>query len=414
MTSAPRPADDDARVAALRRYRILDSLDEKEYDDITRLVSQICETPMANISFVDSDRQWFKSVVGLKDRQTERDIAFCGYSILGSDIFVVPDALADPRFADNPLVQEDPGIRFYAGAPLETADGYRLGALCAIDRVPRQLNEGQIYALRVLARHVVNLLELRRRNADLHRLSEEKSRLMAIMAHDLRSPVSSLRGMLSVFDRREMKPDETRLLVEQLQTLLKSTSFLIENVVAWASEVIESPDSRGQHLQLNQRSIELEPLIAEIYDSLSGEFDAKQNRFAMDLAGNQVMADRNALLFVLRNLLANANKFTRAGQITVSARDTGTEVVVLVRDSGVGMEPEQLASLFSWEHRVVKRGTDGEAGSGLALLLCHDLCERMGARLVAASSPGKGSEFSVVIPASPRDRSSSDALRASS
>lgn len=157
-----KPANEEARIIALQKYAILDTDPEQSFDDLTLLASYVCKTPMALISLVDEDRQWFKSRVGVDASETSRDIAFCSTAILQSDIFVVPDALADERFRDNPLVVSDPHIRFYAGAPLVNEDGLALGTLCVVDRTPRELAPDQKEALKALSRLVLAQLEFRR------------------------------------------------------------------------------------------------------------------------------------------------------------------------------------------------------------------------------------------------------------
>jgi GAF domain-containing protein len=157
-----KPANEEARIMALEKYAILDTDPEQAFDDLTLLASFVCKTPIALISLVDEDRQWFKSRVGIKASETSRDIAFCSTAILQTDVFVVPDALEDERFRDNPLVVSDPNIRFYAGAPLINEDGYALGTLCVVDRSPRDLAPDQRDALKALSRLVLGQLEFRR------------------------------------------------------------------------------------------------------------------------------------------------------------------------------------------------------------------------------------------------------------
>ena len=160
---APLAINEAERLAALQQYAVLDSLPEPEFDDLTRLAADICETPICLVCLIDSQRQWFKSRVGIEAKETPRELAFCAYTILQQDIFEVANTQEDARFADNALVTADPNIRFYAGAPLLTQEGYALGTLCVIDRVPRRLTLVQRNALKTLARQVIAQLELRRK-----------------------------------------------------------------------------------------------------------------------------------------------------------------------------------------------------------------------------------------------------------
>lgn len=168
-----------ARLAALRRYRILDTDPEKAFDDLTILASHVCETPVALISLIDSNRQWFKSKVGVNVSETPREVSFCSTAIQQPDLFVVPDATKDPRFSSNPFVVSDPKIRFYAGAPFTSSDGHPLGTLCVVDMVPRQLTKSQENALLSLSRQVQAQFELRRNLIELRAALEERDQAEA-------------------------------------------------------------------------------------------------------------------------------------------------------------------------------------------------------------------------------------------
>ena len=212
----PIPKDEPERLADLLSYQVLDTPPEVEFDDITALAAHICQTPIALITLIDSNRQWFKSKVGVSRSETSRDVAFCAHAIMQRDLFVVRDAVADKRFAVNPLVTSSPSIRFYAGAPLVTPDHHALGTLCVIDRVPRVLTREQTQALRALSRQVMAQLEMRR---ELFRLKQTllegrraeknlikarqltetdyrgQSEFLSKVGHELRSNLSGILGL---------------------------------------------------------------------------------------------------------------------------------------------------------------------------------------------------------------------------
>src|SRR5882757_1134293 len=189
------------RLKVLWQYEILDTVPEEVFDDLTELAARICEAPIAMITLVDENRQWFKSKIGVTVKETSRDISFCAHAINQEDLFIVPDAAKDERFATSPLVISEPKIRFYAGAPLITPDGYALGTLCVIDKVPRELRPDQKQALRILARHVMTQLELRRHSRELANAHKEREEIQS----ELKKAHSELAKVRRELERHKSK-----------------------------------------------------------------------------------------------------------------------------------------------------------------------------------------------------------------
>ncbi len=219
---ADLPENEQKRLDALRSYRILDSLPEVSYDDITQIASQICDTPIAAISFIDDNRQWFKSKIGLEVSETPRDISFCSHAILKPEVLIVPDARQDKRFADNPLVTHHPKIRFYAGAPLISNSGAALGTICVIDQQPRTLSEQQQRTLSALARQVIAQLELR-----LHIVEQrQQQELLEAYRKDLEEINARLRTTSLADDVSGFH--NTRFLHQYLDSYLDQSNSLIQ------------------------------------------------------------------------------------------------------------------------------------------------------------------------------------------
>lgn len=230
MKIADLPGDELERLAALRSYDILDSLPEKEYNDITLLASEICNTPISLISLIDDKRQWFKSNLGLQVRETPKDYAFCSHAILNpTEILIVPDSRIDERFTGNPLVEGDPYVIFYAGVPLVNKDGFALGSLCVIDSSPRTLTEGQVTALKVLAGHVMNVLELRRSNKTLTTLMtfvENRNNHLQSIANTIAKQIRPLIEEAAAKITALQNEQQTPAIVNIADELIKANSLL--------------------------------------------------------------------------------------------------------------------------------------------------------------------------------------------
>ncbi len=253
MISAQLPANENERLEALLRYQIMDTKAEKEFDDLVKLASQICESEISLVSLIDSERQWFKAKVGLDAPETNRDIAFCSHAILQDDIFEVENASEDKRFKENPLVADEDGlkIRFYAGMPLKTPEGLNIGTLCVIDKTPRKLTEAQRFALKTLGSQVVTQLELRLKFRDLQEemskvqtaqrqlIETEKmatlGQLAANVAHEINTPLGAIRSSAdnSVVTMDELLPN----LACFLQGLSQEKSIAFNTLIEYSATI---------------------------------------------------------------------------------------------------------------------------------------------------------------------------------
>jgi len=405
----PHPQDEQARLAELRSYDILDTLPQIEYDELTFLASAICETPMALVSLVDEDRQWFKSKVGLDVDQTARDIAFCAHAIHEPDeLFIVNNAAEDPRFRENELVTNDPSIRFYAGAPLVTPRGHALGTICVIDQKARQLTDRQRKALRALASQVMGQLELRKTtsrlidvNIALHQANGEIRRMYHTLAHELKTPLTSAREFISIV--RDGIAGEVS---EEQQEYLDAALSGCDHLGGHVDDLVDISRIETGKLSLDPEWCDLNKLVTRVVAAAALEASRRGVSLHVEAeAEARCWIDERRITQVVSNLLTNALKFTGQGGAVVvstgpSLRDPDF-IEVAVRDTGRGIPEEAQAHIFDRLYQVSESCWSEGGGLGLGLYLCKEVIELHGGTIRVKSRPGEGSEFRFGIPIGP-------------
>lgn len=398
MKIPPIPLNEEARIQKLLGYGILDTLPEQEFEDLVQLASEICQAPISLITLLDGQRQWFKAKRGIDFSETERNVAFCSYTILEEAPLVVKNALEDERFRDNPLVQGDSEIRFYAGVPLVTPEGFALGSLCVLDTKPRELSEKQIFALQTLAKQVVANLELRLKIQEveaqkktLEEVNDFQKKLFSVISHDLRSPLVNIEQLFEI-SQEEIGIEMFQQLFHSLQQKLGATRYMLDNLLQWASYQIYGH-------QIASEKVDLSELVQTKTTILQEIFLDKGNRIETEIPQDFfVQTDREVIVFILRNLLANANKFTQKGIISIKAGSEVGHWWMSVSDNGLGMSEKQIQQLRKQEQKYSRVGTAGERGTGIGLSLCQDFIKKLQGHLHIESLEGYGSTFRIEIP----------------
>lgn len=398
ITSMTTPNEEE-RLLELYHYDLLDTTNEENFDEIVQLASRICNTPISTVTLVDSHRQWFKAKVGVDASENPRELSFCAHVVADeADIFTVEDASKDERFHDYPNVTGDPHIRFYAGVPLVTRKGHRLGALCVINSKPQNLTEEQSFALRVLGHQVVKLAEQRLQNRylqnyqkRLQQQAEMQNKILSIVAHDVRSPLVSLQGIIELSQEGILSDEKKGEMIELWKKQLDNTMCLLTNLIEWGK--VQAGNDVFNNIPVN------------LYDVVQDEFikcgiaaSEKGNRLINDIHRKfLVYGDENVIRFVIRNMLTNANKFTEKGSISITARRNKNQVAISITDTGIGMSEQQIRNLTEGKTSMVGLGTRNEKGSGLGFMLIKDFVEMLDGNIHIESQLGRGTTITVTM-----------------
>ncbi|AGH43047.1 GAF domain-containing hybrid sensor histidine kinase/response regulator [Paraglaciecola psychrophila] len=396
MKIASPSIDEVMRLKALYDYDVLDTEAEKIFDDLTQLAAQICNTPITLISLIDSDRQWFKSKVGLDAEETSRDIAFCSHAIHHEEIFEVEDTLKDKRFFDNPLVTSGPNIRFYAGTPLVSPDGHAIGTLCVIDDKPNKLTPDQRQALEVLGRCVISQMELRKKIKELERANQHKTEFLSNMSHELRTPLNAIIG----FSRLMLDNVIYHTLPVKFSEYIGHIDYSGRRLLSVVNSVIDLNKIEAGMMQVEFESICLRTFIKDLEGMLAIMAKEKDVEFSVDVNDNLprlLTIDQAKISQIITNLAHNAIKFTNSGKwVKVELSLNNEQFVITVTDQGEGISFIDQTKLFNKFQQVGQ--TKSSEGSGLGLSITQGLVEILGGTINVLSDLGSGSIFKVQLP----------------
>lgn len=391
------PANEAERQAAVARYAVLDTLSEESFDNITALMAYISGTPISLITILDNDRNFLKSHHGIELQESPRALSFCGHAINSDDpIMIVEDARLDVRFQDNPLVTDFSAI-FYAGVPIVSIDGYKLGTLCLYDHEPRVLDQATQQALINMGKQVEILLEQRFQNMALvdtqRKLIERNQELTdfaAVVSHDIKGSVNTLVLIADVLkeDYREHLDEEG---VEWVENLSK-TAFSINRYVTGLLELYTSEEL----LSNDPEQIAIGDVFLEL-DSMLGTPDEVQLTYPEQNPNLEL--NRAALTQILLNLAGNAIKYNDKPIIKVSIdfEESDQFYHFSVTDNGMGISEDKIASVFKIFSRAHEQDRHGTPGTGIGLSLVKKLVEQLGGEITVNSTPGAGSCFEFAL-----------------
>lgn len=366
------------RLAALRAYAILDTPPEPDFDEIVELAAEICDAPISAINLIDADRQWFKAEVGLGVRQMPLDDSICAHAILRDDYIEIPDTLADPRLLDNPLCRTEPGLRFYAGALLKTASGLPLGTLCILDTRPRRLTPLQERSLRVLARQVVKMFDLRRALENAESLRKEAD-------HRVKNSLASVSAVLRMQARQA--PPETHAALEEAQARIATVAALHQTLgESVGNGPVDLPSFLGRVAELT---------AASRPETVALRMEVQPVSVPSGLAGSLGIIVNETMTNALKHGFADG----RRGTITIRLADGGDTATLTVQDDGKGpaaaVDPAAPAAAGSAAAAPAQ-------GGGLGLIIVAAAVTKIGGQMDSGPAPGGGMRTTVRFPLPPQ------------
>ena len=401
MTTAVEPAlipgNEAQRMEAVRRYDILDTPPDGAFDRITALAARLFDVPIAIVSVVDHDRIWFKAHYGLETTQIDRDPGLCASAILHEGPWIVENAPADPRALANPLVAGAFGLKFYAGVPLRTDDGYNLGTLCILDYKAREISAAEVTTLEDLAGMVMSELEVRLSSrkalAEASEREQLKDAFLGMLSHEFRTPVTTIYAAAQLLSRDKVVMADTRL-----RSLFPDIAAESERLLRLVDDLLVLTRIERGVLEAEHEPVLLQRVLPKVIDRERRRYDGRSVRLDVPTDLPPALCDQTFLEQVLANLLSNAFKYSDPlSEVEVEVVDRGEELEVRVRDRGIGMETNELESAFDLLYRSPEAKLIAP-GAGVGLYVCRQLVETMGGRVWIAPKDGQGTSIAFTVP----------------
>lgn len=393
MIAPQFPVDEEQRLAAVRSYNMLDTLPEKDFDNITELTASICNVPISLVTLIDADRNFLKSHYGVPFNESPRNTSFCGHAILDeSNIFIVEDARKDPRFKNNPLVKDINAI-FYAGVRLINSEGYPLGTLCVFDLKPRTLTKSQKKALIAMAYQVVNLFEARKRNRilmavqlELEEKNEELKNFAGIVSHDMKMPLANM-----IITSDMLRSKYGAFLDDQGKEYLdyiKQSSFTLSEYITGLLEHYESDKTAS----MTEEVFDSHDLLEEMIELLNINIDCEINLPEKNI---EMHANRSALEQIILNLVGNSLKYNDKKRIKIDIECTEENCFYhfSITDNGMGIPKNKLKHIFDLFATTGKLDRNGKKGNGIGLSTVKKLVTKLDGEIEVFSKLGKGTTF---------------------
>ncbi|WP_452220760.1 sensor histidine kinase [Lacinutrix salivirga] len=390
------PKNERERISCVREYKLLDTLPESDFDNITNLVSAICDVPISLITLLDTERNFLKSHHGLDINESPRDISFCGHAILHNDpIFIVEDSREDERFKDNPLIEGFKAI-FYAGVPLRNEKGLALGTLCVYDHEPRTLSKNQKSALIALGNQVMNLFELRLKNRLLDEAQQELTirnaelnTFASHVSHDLKSPLSNIISLTEL-----LKEENNNKLTEESATYLNYIEESADTLKEYIDGILLHYKA-SELVNAKNKDVKLESLFENVKNILI----LKSDEFKYPTQGTAHNINEAAITQILLNLVDNAFKYNNKVKplVTVNYNENKDSHIFSVTDNGQGIANDKKETIFKLFNNLDIKDAKGKKGTGIGLFTVKSLVKKLGGEIRLESELSKGSTFTFTV-----------------